>query len=88
MTKFQALFIKLLRVRYDYSWRAVHREWQIRYIPKEEWYYNGALVGVNQIMNEIFGLNPETPNGNQICGAKLCEDAMKYLGENNKDGWN
>ena len=31
MTKFKALFIKLLRCKYDYTWRAVQRELDTRY---------------------------------------------------------
>ena len=31
MTRFQANFIKLLRVRHDYTWRAIAREWYERY---------------------------------------------------------
>lgn len=44
MTRFQALFIKVLRVKWDYSWRAVHREWQIRY-KNTKWNIEGFSEG-------------------------------------------
>ena len=80
MTKFQALFIKLLRVRLDYSWRAVHSAWQMRYLPKEEWWYNPAITPeIRQIWNSIIG---------ELDGMRLCSEAMNYLGEEVEDGWN
>ena len=35
MTKYKALFIKLLRVKHDYTWRAVQREIDTRYSFKK-----------------------------------------------------
>lgn len=31
MTKFQALYIKVLRIRWDYTWRSIALEWFERY---------------------------------------------------------
>ena len=89
MTRFQALFIKLLRVRLDYSWRAVHAEWQKRYLPEEEWYYNSAITPeIRAMWYAIIGETDDRPDGNQLVGIRLCEEAMNYLGEEIEDGWN
>ena len=90
MTKFQALFIKLLRVRCGCSWRAVHSEWQMRYVPKENWWYNSSLIEARKKFPKIFRIhNYETPDGNQLVGMHLCEEAMMFLGEDAEiNGWN
>jgi len=80
MTRFQALFIKLLRVRWDYSWRAVHAAYQVRYINKESWWFNPSLLKIIPDKSQ--------PHGNQIVGMDLCNDAINMLGEKVEDGWN
>lgn len=48
MTKFQALFIKYLRVRLDGSWRWVAQKYEDRYTNKEPFSFENTLGG-NQI---------------------------------------
>ena len=89
MTRFQANFIKLLRVRWGYSWRAVHRNWQIRYVPKEQWWFNSSIVEAHGKFPELIGeFDKKTPHGHQIRRMDLCEEAINYLGEDVEDGWN
>ena len=66
MTKFKALFIKLLRCKYDYTWRAVQRELDTRYEFKKPF-------------NSLFKIH----SGNQIDGMINCDNAMKFLNEDN-----
>lgn len=68
--------IKKWRVTEEYSWRAVHREFQYKYIPEEKWF-----------VIEGFKLD-EKPTGNQIDGMELCHAAMIYLNESVSEGWN
>ena len=42
MTRFKALFIKLLRVKYEYTWRAVQRELDARYVFNKP--FNSLLI--------------------------------------------
>lgn len=89
MTKYQALVIKVWRVRQDYSWRAIHAAWQYRYIPKEKWWFNQALIKAHKTYKDKIGeMDYSYPHGNQINGMDLCEEAMKFLGENPENGWN
>lgn len=80
MTREQALFVKKYRVEEEYTWRAVHREWQIQYEPKEEWWYNSAIPKELQDEN--------VPNGHQEVGMELCYTAMQLLNEDEEMGWN
>ena len=80
MTKAQALFIKVLRLRWEYSWRAVSINYQIRYIPKEDWWFNNALLEIDP--------DKTIPHGNQIEGMELCSKAMCLLNETVEYGWN
>ena len=65
-TRFQALFIKLLRVKLDYTWRAVSREWQTRYLHSKP--FNSADLLMSSDSNQIEGMD-------------LCWWACEYLGE-------
>ncbi len=86
MTKFQALFIKYLRVRKGYSWRMVDRLYQERYVPKENWWYNTIMLNFEKEYHpELYKTRP---HGNQAAGTLLCEEAMETLNENAEDGWN
>lgn len=49
MTKFKALFIKLLRVKYGYTWRAVQREIDTRYTFKKRFNSLSESHSGNQI---------------------------------------
>lgn len=80
MTIEQANFVKKLRVKDEYTWRAVHREWQIAYEPKEEWWWNPAIPEHLRDKN--------IPNGHQEVGRELCYTAMDLLGEDVDCGWN
>jgi hypothetical protein len=51
MTRFKALFIKLLRVKYEYTWRAVQRELDARYVFNKP--FNSLL---NHSGNQIDGI--------------------------------
>lgn len=89
MTRFQALLIKVLRVRWGYSWRDIHIEWQLRYIPKEEWWYNSAIDSeYKQLFNRMHNLPIDAPDGNQVIGMELCSDAIKLLNDDVSDFWN
>jgi hypothetical protein len=80
MTTEQAIFIKDLRVNGDHTWRAIHREFQLKYVPEDEWY---------KYPSERKTRNEEAiPFGNQLMGMELCDTAMKLLGETINDGWN
>ena len=82
MTHYQALFIKVLRVRWGYSWRQVHKMWQLRYVPKEDWWFNNAIVKSHEDFSHIIGeMNWNIPHGHQIRGMELCNEAMDLLGE-------
>jgi hypothetical protein len=74
-----AEFIKELRVDKEFSHRKIHQEFQSEYIKEKDWYFNP----------EVLKLNPDTsyPHGNQNEGKKLCDTAMKLLGESLEDGW-
>ena len=39
MTIEEAVFIKDLRVNGDHTWRTIHTEYQLKYVPQEEWYF-------------------------------------------------
>ena len=82
LTKFQALFIKLLRIKYGYSWRKISVAFQARYLPKDKWLFNPEISYSSRV-HETY----DYPDGCQIEGMKLCADAMSYLGETEKDGW-
>jgi len=70
MTRFEALYIKYLRVKLDGSWRWVDGMHNRRYLDN-------------------FPFNPEMNyGGNQLNGMLLCGEAMEFLGETSKDGWN
>lgn len=71
MTKFQALFIKVLRVRWEYSYRAIHREWQVRYVKPEDWH-------VSQL-NLAYSIQP--PHCRQSEGMDLVDEARRILNE-------
>tara|TARA_R110002124_G_scaffold281430_1_gene455653 strand:+ start:8929 stop:9150 length:222 start_codon:yes stop_codon:yes gene_type:complete len=73
MTKFKALFIKLLRIKYDYSWRSIAREVDTRYNLKKP--FNSTFYTLEA-------------NSNQIDGIIYCNQAMEYLNEKIEDGWN
>lgn len=89
MTHFQALFVKVLRTRWDYSWRAVHAAWQYRYVPKEDWWFNRAIVEAHERFPDSLGkMSFDYPHGNQINGMDLCGEAMDLLGDSVEDGWN
>ena len=89
MTKFQALVVKYWRVREEYSWRMVHALWQKRYVPKDQWFYNQAIINAHNNFPEILGeYNYDYPDGNQIYGMDLCGEAMELLNEKVEDGWN
>lgn len=79
MTQEIAEDIKRWRVEEEYTWRSVHREYQKKYIPEEQWYFN-------EIMVERFGKSE--PSGHQMDGIELCHAAMLFLGEKVEDGWN
>ena len=74
-----AEFIKELRVEKGYSYRKIHQEFQSQYVREKDWYFNP----------ESLKLNGDTsyPHGNQNEGKKLCDSAMKLLGESLEDGW-
>jgi hypothetical protein len=80
MTIEEAVFIKDLRVNGDHTWRTIHIEYQLKYVPQEEWYF---LPSVKK-----YTTDRSIPSGNQLIGAELCEEAMKLLGETINDGWN
>lgn len=88
MTIHQALVIKVWRVRWDYSWRAVHAAWQYRYIPEDEWWFNKALIKAYNKYKKLGGMDYSYPHGNQINGMYLCGEAIDILGDNVEDGWN
>ena len=52
LTKRQALFIKIMRVKRSYSWRAVHREFITRYTFKQPFGTNLHRTG-----NQIDGMS-------------------------------
>lgn len=79
LTLEMAEFVKDLRVIKGYSWRAVHRDWQIKYIPKENWFINSAIPP---------DFNTEKANGHQPAAMELCDKCMMMLGEEIEDGWN
>jgi hypothetical protein len=79
MTIEEAIFIKDLRVNGDHTWRTIHVEYQLKYVPKEEWYFLPPV--------KAYITDRSMPSGNQLMGAQLCGDAMKLLGETIKDGW-
>jgi hypothetical protein len=79
MTIEEAIFIKDLRVNGDHTWRTIHVEYQLKYVPKEEWYF---LPNVKNFITDR-----SMPSGNQLIGAELCGTAMKLLGETINDGW-
>jgi len=79
MTIEEAVFIKDLRVNGDHTWRTIHVEYQLKYVPKEEWYF---LPPVKSYITDR-----SMPSGNQLIGAQLCGDAMRLLGETINDGW-
>lgn len=78
MTKFQALFVKLLRVKQDCSWRSVAAHYYNRYDRE----------GNVKPMSEREDFKYFTYGGNQIDGIQLCEEAMNLLDEKVEDGWN
>lgn len=78
MTKFLAEDIKQWRVTEGCSWRMVHVKYQEKYVPEDKWSISEELV-------KHFGV---VPNGNQMDGMSLCQNAMIYLGEVVEDGWN
>jgi hypothetical protein len=80
MTKEEAIFIKDLRVNGDHTWRTIHVEYQLKYVPKEEWYFLP--------ITKEYTTDRSIPSGNQLMGAELCGKAMHLLGETMDDGWN
>lgn len=68
------------RVDEGCSWRKVHENFQLSYIPKDEWWFNTAML---RLMEDT-----SLPHGKQVDGAMICEIAMEVLGETNYDGWN
>lgn len=52
MTRFQALFVKYLRVKCDGSWRWVAAKYQMRYIDKVPFIFETTLGG-----SQIDGMN-------------------------------
>jgi len=78
LTAFQALYIKVLRVKYDYTWRAVHREWCTRY--RYELPFNSSKI--EEVRDGYVG--------NQLAGMRLCDKAARMLdGEDFMKGeWN
>lgn len=86
MTKYQALRIKVWRVKQGNSWRRVHESWQEKYVPKSQWKYPNSVYTADAFM-EIFGYSrQEKPYGWQIEGRNLCNEAMDVLKE--EEGWN
>lgn len=79
LTLEMAEFVKDLRVNKGYSWRAVHREWQLKYIPKDNWWFNSGIP---------IEFNTEICNGHQPAAMELCDKCMIMLGEEIEDGWN
>jgi hypothetical protein len=79
MTKEQAIFIKDLRVNGDHTWRTIHIEFQLKYVPQEEWYFLPSVLK--------YTTDRSIPSGNQLLGADLCREAMELLGETINDGW-
>ena len=79
MTIEEAIFIKDLRVNGDHTWRTIHVEYQLKYVPKEEWYFLPPV--------KAYTTDRSMPSGNQLMGAQLCGDAMRLLGETINDGW-
>jgi len=80
MTIEEAVFIKDLRVNGDHTWRTIHIEYQLKYVPQEEWYFLP--------IEKEYTTDRSIPSGNQLMGMGLCEEAMKLLGETINDGWN
>ena len=79
MTKEQAIFIKDLRVNGECTWRTIHVEYQLKYVPQDEWYFLPSV--------EKYTTDRSIPSGNQLIGARLCGEAMALLGETIHDGW-
>ena len=44
--------IKKWRVTEEYSWRAVHREFQYKYIPEEKWFEKMVQIAKAQILTQ------------------------------------
>ena len=91
MTRFQALYVKYCRVRLECTYRTVHKMWQRRYVPKEEWWHNEAndrfrsdlikSFDGNSNQDKLIEILSAQPDGNQIVGRKLCNEAELLLGE-------
>lgn len=78
MTKFQALFIKYLRIKNNCTWRSVAANYYNRYNE------DGTMKPYKErIIFEYF-----TIGGNQLTGRWLCDEAMKLLNETVEKGWN
>lgn len=75
MTRFQALFIKYLRVRQEGSWSWCRWMYYRRY-------------GLNQPFDDMCIGNFNMSIKNFPHGMDLCSQAMDVLGENVEDGWN
>ena len=75
MNKSKALFIKYLRVRKEYTWRAVQRELSTRYDLRLP--FNSCIINYRDLVST-----------NQIDGMIACEQAMNLLNEKPSDGWN
>ena len=77
LTRQQALFIKVLKMKHNCTWTTIHREYQCRY------HYRLPLgtVSVN------LGNEPVDIEGKQWEGILLSEAAMKKLNEKQDDGW-
>jgi len=73
LTKFQALYIKLLRERYNCTWRSVAVHFEHRYNLD-----TFILSGNKGFYSSGVGL---TFGGNQIIGMLLCRDAALLLNE-------
>lgn len=70
MGPFQALYVKLLREKYECTWRAVAAHYYNRYT------YEGDLIQFKDRISFEF----MTVGGNQIDGMLLCRDASDILG--------
>ncbi len=86
-----ALFIKDLRVNKEYSWRSVHKAFQVVYIDPKDYWKNASITEAFENSEELrntFKYDPEAPHGHQIDGRDLCDAAMEFLGELENQGWN
>jgi len=73
LTISQALFIKVLRIRYKCTWRAIH------YRVNERYTLHKPFNSTNKVEDDIVC--------NQIDGMALCEASMRVLKDTVEDGW-